>query len=137
MDPIFAIALLSVWMSDWLLIDWLLFDILLLSVWISDETPLLVFGISLLRVWISDETLALLVFDILLFWVFDNGWNTPSSVRCIIVQCWHYKDLCTTNVYTSYSVYNSTVKRKKPLPFWKRKWAWLTYLILSCQRLHM
>ena len=43
-----------------------MFDILLLSVWISDETLLLVFVISLLRVWISDETLALLVFDILL-----------------------------------------------------------------------
>ena len=68
----------SVWMSDETLL--LVFDILLLGVWISDESLRPVFDVLLLSVWISDESLRL-VFDILLI-VF--GCQMKHSFLCLI-----------------------------------------------------
>ena len=59
------------------------------SVWISDETLLLVFDVSPLSVWISDETL-LLVFDTTLLgvWISDDKIHLVFGIiNCEIRQC--------------------------------------------------
>jgi len=91
LDPIFAIALLSVWMSD--------------------ETPLLVFVISLLRVLISDETLALtsecLTTDETLHLVYDVLQLSVDIIRIFVAQTDIHHIVCTTQLSKEKSRFHS------------------------------